>query len=169
MRRVLIPVDGSPNCRHALRHIVNEFRRDRSIDIHLLNVQRPFSSYITGFLDKATIEAAYQEQSDQALQVARRKLDEVGIPYKVHVGRGEKADSIALHAQLLSCDCIVMSAVRRNVLARMLQNSVTNKILELTTVPVVVIAGDAASLAERYAIPAGVGTGFAWLVLAVAE
>lgn len=45
----------------------------------------------------------------------------------------------------------------------------TNEVLELTTVPVVVVAGEAASKAERYGIPAGFGAGLVWLVVAAAN
>ena len=43
-----------------------------------------------------------------------------------------------------------MGTARKNSLIRTVEGSVTNEVLELTTVPVVVVAGDAASKAERY-------------------
>ena len=48
----------------------------------------------------------------------------------------------------------------------MLEASVTNRVLELTTVPVEVIAGDAVSNLERYGIPAGIGAATAPLLVA---
>jgi hypothetical protein len=48
----------------------------------------------------------------------------------------------------------------------MLEDSTTNKVLELTTVPVEVISGDAVSNWERYGIPAGIGAALALLFLA---
>ena len=59
-----------------------------------------------------------------------------------------------------------MSTARTNSLTRMLEASVTNRVLELTTVPVEVIAGDAVSNLERYGIPAGIGTAAALLLVA---
>ena len=47
--------------------------------------------------------------------------------------------------------------------------SIVNKVIELTTAPVVVIAGDPASKVERYGIPAGVGAALAWLVVAATD
>jgi pimeloyl-ACP methyl ester carboxylesterase len=49
---------------------------------------------------------------------------------------------------------------------RWVEDSVTNQVIERTTVPVEVIAGDAASNLERVGIPAGVGAGL--LVLGMA-
>ena len=71
-------------------------------------------------------------------------------------------------ANSLRCDHIVMSTARKNSLTRLVENSVTNKVLELTSVPVEVIAGDAVSKWERYGIPAGVGAALA-LMLAAAD
>ena len=82
---------------------------------------------------------------------------------------GRKAERIAATAQVLDCDHIVMSTARKNSLTRMLEASVTNQLLELTTVPVTVIAGDAVSKLERYGIPAGVGGAMACLLLVVAD
>ena len=72
-------------------------------------------------------------------------------------------------ARRLHCDQIVMSTARKNSLTRLVENSVTNKVLELTDVPVEVIAGDAVSKLERYGIPAGIGTALALLFLAAAD
>ena len=52
-----------------------------------------------------------------------------------------------------------MSTARKNSLTRMLENSTTNQVLELTKVPVEVVSGDTASLLERWGVPA-VGIGF---------
>ena len=42
---------------------------------------------------------------------------------------------------------------------RMIEDSVTSKVLELTTVPMQVIGGDAISRWERYGIPVRFGAG----------
>jgi len=87
----------------------------------------------------------------------------------VHLKLGRKAQAITDTAKELGCDHIVMSTARKNSLTRMLEASVTNRVLELTTVPVAVIAGESVSRLERYGIPAGVGGGLALLMLAAAD
>jgi hypothetical protein len=57
-----------------------------------------------------------------------------------------------------------MGTARKNSLTRMFEASATNRVLELTTVPVEVIAGDAISKLERYGIPAAIGAGLALLL-----
>jgi hypothetical protein len=62
-----------------------------------------------------------------------------------------------------------MSAARKNSLTRLVENSTTNRVLELTSVPVEVIVGDSVSRWERYGIPAGLGTALALLLAAAAD
>ena len=87
----------------------------------------------------------------------------------MHIEVGERAECITAAAHRLRCDHIVISAARKNSLTRLVENSTTNRVLELTSVPVEVIAGDAVSRWERYGIPAGLGTLLALIVAAVAD
>lgn len=169
MLKVLVPVDGSSNSQHAVRHVLREFRSNPAMDIHLLNVQRPFSSNITRWVDRNVVKEVHAEASEKALRPIRQMLDEAGAPYAVHLAVGEKATSIVQAAQQLRCDYIVIGTARKNSLIRTIEGSVTNEVIELTTVPVVAIAGDPASKVVRYGIPAGVGGGLAWLVVAAAN
>ena len=142
MLKVLVPVDGSTNSRHAVRHVLGEFKGNPSMDIHLLNVQPPFSRHITRFVDRKTVNEVHREASERALQPIRQMLDEAGARYSVHLAIGDKASSIADAALQLRCDHIVIGTARKNWLIRTVEGSVTTKVLELTTVPVVAIAGD---------------------------
>ena len=169
MLKILVPVDGSSNSLHAMRHVVKEFRKNPALKIHLLNVQVPFSQYISRFVSRRDRHDFHREQAERALLPGRQMLDRFGVPYEVLMELGEKAHLIADVARRLRCDHIVMSTARKNSLTRMVENSTVNKVIELTTVPVEIIAGDAESKVERYGIPAGAGTVLASLYLAAAE
>jgi hypothetical protein len=62
-----------------------------------------------------------------------------------------------------------MATARKNSLTRMLEASVTNRVVELTTVPLEVIAGDAVSKAERFGIPIGIAGAIGLMLFAVAN
>jgi nucleotide-binding universal stress UspA family protein len=96
----------------------------------------------------------------------KQMLDGYGIPYCAHAELGRRAKVIADAARRLRCDRIVIGTARKNSLTRLFENSVTNKVIELTQVPVEVIAGDEVSRLERYGIPAAVGTAAALLMFA---
>lgn len=166
MLRVLVPSDGSANSLHGLRHVISEFTKNRDLAIHVLNVQPPFSQHVCDFSSKSDRMDLHREQSEQALVPVRQALDDAGVPYTVHLEVGDKADCIVETARRLGCDCIVMSTARKSSLVRMVENSITNQVIERATVPVEVIPGEPASRLERFGIPAGVGAGILVLWMA---
>ncbi|MBE0619885.1 MAG: HAD-IC family P-type ATPase, partial [Burkholderiales bacterium] len=166
MLKVLVPVDGSRNCQFAVKHVIKEFMNNTAMEIHLLNVQSPFTRYVARFVSRKSLHDHHRDEAEKALGPVKQMLDGFGIPYSAHAEVGDRAKSIADAARRLRCDLILMSTARKNSLTRLVENSVTNKVLELTTVPVEVIAGDAVSQLERYGIPAAIGTAAALLLLA---
>ena len=166
MLKVLIPVDGSRNCRFAVKHVIKEFMNNTAMEIHLLNVQPPFSRDIARFVSSKSLRDYHSDEAEKALGPAKQMLDGFSIPYSVHAAVGERAKIITDTARRLRCDHIVMSTARKNSLTRLVENSVTNKVLALTSVPVEVIAGDAVSKWERYGIPAAVGAVLALMLTA---
>ena len=166
MMKILVPVDGSRSSLHAARHVAAESLRNPAMEIHLLSVQGRFSRHISQFLNRKDLELFYQEEGENKLRAVREVFDRQNMPYIAHVEVGHKAEIIAAMAKRLECHHIVMGTARKNSMTRMFEASVTNRVLELTTVPVEVIAGDAISNLERYGIPAAIGAGLA-LLLAV--
>ena len=169
MLKVLIPVDGSRNCQFAVKHVIKQFMNNTAMEIHLLNVQPPFTRDIARFVSRKSLHDYHRDEAEKALGPIKQMLDGFSIPYSAHAEVGEKAKLIADAARRLRCDQIVMSTARKNSLTRLVENSVTNKVLELTTVPVEVIAGDSVSKFERYGIPAGIGAALALLALAAGD
>ena len=139
------------------------------MDVHLLNVQPPFSRYIARFTGNMSRKDYYRDQAEKAMGPIKQMLDDFSVPYSVHAEVGDKAKLIARTVRRLHCDRIVMSAARKNSLTRLVENSVTTQVIALTTVPVEVIAGDSVSKLERYGIPAGIGTALAMLALAAVD
>ena len=169
MLRVLVPVDGSRNSEFALRHVVSQFMQNSAMEIHLLNVQPPFSRHISQFIGRKSRDSFHNEEAEKALQPARQLIEKFGVPYSAHIKVGNKANVIVDEAHRLNCNRIVMSTARKNSLTRMLEDSTTNKVLEKTSVPVEVIAGEEVSKLERYGLPAGLGGALALLIAAAAD
>jgi len=168
MKRILIPVDGSPNSEFAVRHVVTTFLKDPEMEVHLLNVQPPLSQHIAQFVSRRNRDAWHRDEAEKALMPARALLDKHGVPHAASYKLGERAKVIVDEARRLRCSQIVMATARKNSLTRMLQDSTTNRVLEQTQVPVEVIAGDEVSRLERWGLPAGLGALIA-LLLAAAD
>jgi len=167
MQRILVPVDGSRNAEFAVRHVIAEFMKDSAKEVHLLNVQPPFSRHIAQFASRGNRDGWHRDQAEKALAPARRLLEQHGVPHASGYKLGDKGRVIADEARRLRCDHIVMSTARKNSLTRMLQDSTTNKVLELTGVPVELIAGDSVSSLERWGVPVGLGAALALLISAI--
>lgn len=169
MLKILVPVDGSRNSEFALRHVIKEFIKNSQMEIHLLNVQPPLSRHVSQFLGRKTRDSFHQDEAEKAMGPARALVEKHSVPYSSHIRVGTRATAIVDEAKRLRCDRIVMSTARKNSLTRMLEDSTTNKVLEQTSVPVEVIAGESVSNLERYGLPAGVGAAIALLIAAAID
>jgi YjbE family integral membrane protein len=153
---ILVPVDGSRNALQAVRHVIAEHRRDRELQLHLLNVQPRVSRHAARFVSRSNRQGWLNHRAQAAMASAVTLLNDAGVPHRTHCAIGRRADEICRSARELEVDRIVMGTARKNSLTRMLQDSVTHRVLETTTVPVEVVAGDAVSRWERWGLPAGV-------------
>jgi nucleotide-binding universal stress UspA family protein len=139
------------------------------MEIHLLNVQMPLSRHVSQFVRSSLRADYHRERAERALAPARELLGRHNIPYQEHMRIGERARVIADEAKRLACDHIVMSTARKDSLTRMLEDSTTNRLLEITTVPVELVAGESISKLERFGVPAGIGAALALLVAAAID
>jgi nucleotide-binding universal stress UspA family protein len=132
--------------------------------VHLHNVQAPFSRHIAQFVAKHDRDAYHKAQADEVLNPLRTMLDDARVPHAEHVRVGRRAETIADEAKRLRCDHIVLATARKNSITRMVEASVTNRVLDLTSVPVEVVVGESVSRIERFGIPLGIGAGLGTLV-----
>jgi YjbE family integral membrane protein len=167
MTKVLLPADGSANSVRAARHVINRFMNDHQLEVHVLNVRRPFSQHVSRFSSRRNRADYHREQADKALEPVRSVLRRFGVPFTEHVELGEKAETITRVARELAVNEIIMGTARKNSLTRLLEDSITNRVLELTDVPVEIVAGESISNLERFGVPAGVGAALAIVVLAI--
>jgi YjbE family integral membrane protein len=155
MLKVLIPVDGSANALRSVRHAVAEYQRHHELELHLLNVQPPLSRHMARFVSRRNRAGWHQDQADAATASAVALLKDAGVPHCMHMAVGNRAAEICLAAERLGVHHIVMGTARKNSITRMLEDSVTHRVLETSPVPVEVVAGDAVSKWERWGLPAG--------------
>jgi len=166
MFKVLVPVDGSPNALRAVQHVINDCINSGMREIHLLHVRTPLTQHAARFISKHDRAAFHRAEAERALTPARALLERFGVPFSTHIELGDKAEIIDRVARRLRVDQIVMGTARKNSLTRLLEDSLTNRVLELTQVPVAVVPGDSISRLERIGVPAGIGAIIALLFVA---
>lgn len=166
MKKILLPFDGSDNSLKAAKHVVNRFLEKRDIEVHLLHVRQPFSQHIARFASAKNRAAYHREAAAKALEPARELFTRFGVPHTDHVELGQRAETIIRVAQRLGVSGIVMGTARKNSLTRLLEDSVTHRVIEMAPVPVEIVAGEAVSKLERFGLPAGVAAALALIVVA---
>jgi nucleotide-binding universal stress UspA family protein len=161
MQKILVPIGGTRGCDAVVQYVVREFMNNRTMEVHLLNVQPRFRTDVARFVGKRNRDSFHQEEAEKALQPCREKLDRFGVPYTVHMEVGDPAYCITEAARRLRCDHIVLGTARMNSLTRLLEDSVTNKVLEHSSIPVEVIPGGTVSKWESYGVPAALAAAVA--------
>src|SRR4051794_30681082 len=121
----LVPVDGSEPSTRAVELMIREMGelKERP-DVHLLNVQRPLSSAVSGFVNREQVHQYHREEGLAALQPAIKKLDAAGVRYEHHIGVGDEAETIIEFARDKHCDRIVMASRGVGTVSSMLLGSV---------------------------------------------
>ena len=167
MLKILVPVDGSPNALHAVRHVIAEYERHHALELHLLNVQPSLSRHIARFVSRSDRRSWHADRAQEAMAGAVELLGASRVPHHVHWTIGDRATEICRSARDLDVHHIVMGTARKSSITRMLEDSVTNKVLQATPVPVEVIAGYAVSSWERWGLPAAAAGAGGLLILAL--
>jgi YjbE family integral membrane protein len=138
MLKVLVPVDGSDNSLRTVRFLIRKAAYYReSLEIHLLNVQRPFPGTIRGVHEQA--EQHHHEEGIKALAGARKLLDDAGLKYDYHISVGETAEVVAHFVKDNKLDEVMMGTRGAGAVANMLLGSVATQVLHLVEVPVLLV------------------------------
>lgn len=165
MHRVLIPVDATGNSLKAVEHVINRHAGDDGLEVHLVHVSTPLSQYVARFLKHGERESYHRAEAKKALEPAEAMLNRHSVPYAAHAELGDKAETIHRMVQRLHADEIVIGTARRKSLTRVMEDSMTNRVIEQSQVPVDVIAGSEISRIEKIGLPASIGALFALLLV----
>ena len=165
--KILLPVDDSPNSLHAVRHVVNQSLGNPGMEVHLLHVRTPLSRHIASFVAGRDRARFHRDEAEKALKPARELLNRHGVRFSERIVRGAKAEAITHVAGLIGAQQIVMGTARKNSLTRLVEASTVNRVIELATAPVQIVAGGTVSKLERFGIPAGLAAGLALVATAI--
>lgn len=164
MKRILIPVDGSAKSLEAVRAVTRD-GPETIARVDLLNVQPLFNRHVGRWVSREQRESWRAERSERALARARSIVAMSGIECRTHAAAGCVVPVIAGMAKHLRSHEIVVGASRRGLLGRVLANSISTQLLEISPIPVRVVPAAPAPLVEALAVPAGLGL-IALLILA---
>lgn len=142
MKKVLMPVDGSECALRAVALVLSKrarYSKPEEFEIHLINVQAPFSADVSRFVSSEQTAAFHREESEKAMQPACALLNAAGAKYTCHLEVGHVAETIVALADQLGCDQIVMGTHGRGALREFLMGSITLKVVQLSAIPILLV------------------------------
>ena len=109
MRKLLLPVGASEpgRLRTAVAAAVRIHRREQ-VPVHVLCVQPRVSSHVAMYFGPGELQQLQLDAGQEDLLPVQALLDAAGVPYTTSVRVGRSAETIALAAQELGCDRIVL-------------------------------------------------------------
>ena len=165
--KVLVPVDGSEHSLHAVRLLMNRALGRPEVELHLVNVRTPLKQHIARFFRSGDLDSYHRQEAERVMAPACALLARHGVPYIAHVELGDKAEMINQVARRIGANVIVMGTARKNSLTRLIEDSITHRVLERAEVPVEVIPGHSVSTLEWASVRAALALVLAWLVIDV--
>ncbi len=141
MLTLLIAVDGSQYSDRAVDYALARAAATREgVHMHLLNVQTPIAGVnVKLFISKESQQTHYREQGMAVLAGSRGRLSEAGIEHEFHIGVGDPGHVIVEYAGSKHCDEVVMGTHGRGFLGSVALGSVAQRVVQLASMPVVLV------------------------------
>ncbi|MDB2250058.1 universal stress protein [Halorubrum ezzemoulense] len=133
---ILVPFDGSEGAAEVLHH-ASEIAHWADATIHVLYVADTNRDSVT-VVEGQTVDALAQEGED-IVEEATKTLDSLGVPSETDVVQGDPAPTIVEYAERYDHDLVVMPTHGREGLSRYLIGSVSEKVVRLSSVPVLTV------------------------------
>jgi nucleotide-binding universal stress UspA family protein len=133
---ILLPFDGSDGAAEALHHAA-EIAHWADATIHVLFVADTTRDSVT-VVETKVVDALVQEGKD-IVEEAEKTLQTLGADYDSDVVQGNPAPTIVEYAERYDHDLIVMPTHGRKGVSRYLLGSVTEKVVRLSSVPVLTV------------------------------
>ncbi|WP_313692444.1 universal stress protein [Halorarum halobium] len=130
---VLLPFDGSDGAAEVLHH-ASELAHWADATIHVLYVADTTRDSVT-VVEGHTVDVLARKGED-VIDEAEKTLDTLGSSYDTDVVQGNPAPTVVEYAERYEHDLIVMPTHGREGVSRYLNGSVSEKVVRLSSVPV---------------------------------
>lgn len=136
--KILLAVDGSKQSLAAAEGLIEHvgWYREKP-QVELVTVHLPLPP--VGGVSKAQAQKYYEDEGQEALAGAKKRLDAARIPYNARVFVGPVAETVIKHARTSGCELICVGTRGMTAAANALLGSTATKILHLSTLPVLLL------------------------------
>ncbi|BFR47644.1 universal stress protein [Nitratidesulfovibrio sp. HK-II] len=137
IRKILVPVDGSDYSQRAAEYAA-DFAKLVGAEVVLL-ICRMSIPPILGQTAYDQARNSLVAQAEEVLEPCRKLLRERGVPFADRVLEGKVEVAIVDAADYERCDLIIMGSRGHSELEGLLLGSVTHRVLQMASCPVMVI------------------------------
>lgn len=134
MKKLLVPV-GIHSRPAQVCSVVAEaiaiYRREQSVQIHLLSVQAPVSLHIAEFFASAELQQIHQDAGKEELAPLAAELRRANVPFLTHVEIGRTAETIVRLATEIGCERIIMGRAPQAGVAEKLFGTLASEVRNL--------------------------------------
>lgn len=140
LRRLLVPVDGSP-CSFGAVRFASDLAARAGASVELLYVYEPPAGSFMELMriERATLESAVARTADRIFEEARRAVARDDVPVSSRARIGHPLEEILATANEGSADMIVIGAHGRSRLGSLLLGSLSTQVLHHADRPVTVV------------------------------
>lgn len=134
MRKLLVPVSihsrPAQLC-SAVAEAIAIYRREQSVQIHLLSVQTPVSQHVAEFFGSAELRQIHREAANEELAPLAAELRKANVPFLTHIEIGRTAETIVRFATEIRCDRIIMGRAPQASVAERLFGTLASEVRNL--------------------------------------
>jgi nucleotide-binding universal stress UspA family protein len=140
--KILLAVDGSKPALDAVDCLIKHadwYREKPAVDLVTVHLPLPKLPNMGIAVSKSQIEKYYQEEGEERLAAAKKKLDGAGVKYQSQVLVGPVAETLVKHAKTSGCDLIYIGTRGMTALGNALLGSTATKVLHISDLPVLLV------------------------------
>lgn len=138
MKKILVPIDGSPNSIRGLEKAI-EFAKNDNSSITILHIATLPPVHVIGH-SKDKVKISLAKKAQKFLPDAEDRCTNQNIPFTTRIIYGyDPAYDIEQFTKKYKHDMIVIGAKGKSTLKRLLLGSVSNYLVQTSKIPVTVI------------------------------
>jgi K+-sensing histidine kinase KdpD len=153
--QLLVPINAAGNVIHGARYAKHLVAQGLRVKIILLHVTKPRREETSFGSFSSNIDLIEEQQAEALLKEAALFLNESHLSHRTYIISGDVVFSILDAAELLNCDQIILSAMKRRSWLRPFSSDIVGKIAHAArSVSVVTVDsnGLATNIEQSYAV-----------------